>query len=207
MKTVPDLYRRLTAVGNRRNAEDRHVFACLLVAGLGQDRQTLWDFLGLTPSTLRLMLASYFPQAGIVVPVGVRTSCEPAIEEEDFRALLLSYRARNVPEEEWLATIVARRAQSANHLWEDLGLFCRDDLNGLIRRHFPILFAMNDKNMRWKKFFYRMMCEAEGMHLCKSPNCQDCVDFALCFDVARGFDTINAVIPIGSVPPALAVAI
>ncbi|PKU21899.1 nitrogen fixation protein NifQ [Telmatospirillum siberiense] len=175
-------YGRLMAGGGHRDPFDRHVFACVLAAGLTQKEQTPWDFLGLSPAVLRLLLASYFPAAGIVVPMHARSADEEMIEEEDFRFLLLSYRARNVPEEEWLATIVARRAQAANHLWEDLGLTSRNDLNGLIRRHFPALFAMNDKNMRWKKFFYRMMCEQEGLRLCKSPNCQQCPDIGTCFE-------------------------
>jgi nitrogen fixation protein NifQ len=176
-------YGRLMAGVGRRDPFDRHVFACVLAAGLEQNEQTLWDFLGVSPAILRLLLASYFPDSGISVPANARVSGEEVIEEEDFRLLLLSYRVRNVPEEEWLAAILARRAQAANHLWEDLGLASRDDLNKLIRRHFPALFALNDKNMRWKKFFYRMMCEAEGLRLCKSPNCQQCSDVVACFEV------------------------
>ncbi|MDR3437077.1 nitrogen fixation protein NifQ [Telmatospirillum sp.] len=186
MTAVPagsnETYRRLMAAAGRREPFDSHVFACVLAVGLQQERQSLWDFLGLTPAVLRVLLASYFPSSGLVIPSLARSQDEEAIEEEDFRLLLLSYRARNVPEEEWLAAIVARRAQADNHLWEDLGLASRDDLNGLIRRHFPALFAKNDKNMRWKKFFYRMMCESEGLRLCKSPNCQQCPDLALCFE-------------------------
>lgn len=180
---VAGAYARLMAGGGNRDPLDRHVFACVLAAGLAQGERTLWDYLGLSPAILRLLLAGYFPAAGIVVPAHARSSNADVIEEEDFRFLLLSYRGRNVPEEEWLAAIVARRAQAANHLWEDLGLTSRDDLNGLIRRHFPQLFALNDKNMRWKKFFYRMMCESEGLRLCKSPNCQQCPDLRACFEV------------------------
>ncbi len=175
-------YGRLMAGGGHRDPFDRHVFACVLAAGLAQTEQTLWDFLGLSPAILRLLLASYFPTAGVVVPATARSSGEEAIEEEDFRLLLLSYRARNNPEEEWLAAILARRSQASHHLWEDLGLTNRGDLNSLIRRHFPALFALNDKNMRWKKFFYRTMCESEGLRLCKSPNCQQCPDVRTCFE-------------------------
>lgn len=183
MAPAAGAYGRLMAGGGHRDPSDRHVFACVLAAGLNQTEQTLWDFMGFTPAILRLLLAGYFPKAGIVIPPHARAAEEEVIEEEDFRFLLLSHRARNVPEEEWLAAILARRAQAANHLWEDLGLFSRDDLNALIRRHFPSLFALNDKNMRWKKFFYRMMCEQEGLRLCKAPNCQDCPDLNACFEV------------------------
>ncbi len=179
---VAAAYQRLMSAGGRRDPFDRHVLACAVAVGLAQDRQTLWDFLGLSPAILRLLLASYFPTAGIQVPHQARSMREEAVEEEDFRLLLLAHRARQVPEEEWLAAILARRSQADKHLWEDLGLTSRDDLNGLIRRHFPALFALNDKHMRWKKFFYRMMCEAEGLRLCKSPNCQQCPDLRQCFE-------------------------
>ncbi|HXP98158.1 MAG TPA: nitrogen fixation protein NifQ [Telmatospirillum sp.] len=182
MRPAARAYERLMAGGGRRDPFDRHVFACVLAAGLQQNEKSLWDYLGLAPAILRLLLASYFPMAGVIIPPFARSSEEEVIEEEDFRLLLLSYRARNVPEEEWLAAILARRALAENHLWEDLGLTSRDDLNGLIRRHFPALFAMNDKNMRWKKFFYRMMCESEGLRLCKSPNCRQCPDIGTCFE-------------------------
>jgi nitrogen fixation protein NifQ len=183
MMAAARTYERLMACGGRGDRFDRHVFACILSAGLEQNEHSLWDYLGLPPAIVRLLVASYFPMAGVAIPPFARSTSEEAIEEEDFRQLLLSYRARNVPEEEWLAAILARRSQAANHLWEDLGLASRADLNELIRRHFPGLFAMNDKNMRWKKFFYRMMCESEGLRLCKSPNCQQCPDMATCFEV------------------------
>jgi nitrogen fixation protein NifQ len=167
--------------GRGRDPFDRHVFACVLTLGLEQNDLPLWDFVGLSPAILRLLLAAYFPEAGIAVPGHARQAAE-AIEEADFRLLLLSYRARHVPEEDWLAAIIARRAQAPNHLWEDLGLCCRDELNELIRRHFTGLSDLNDKKMRWKKFFYRLMCEAEGLRLCKSPNCEQCCDIVHCFE-------------------------
>lgn len=178
-------YERLMAGNGYRDPFDRHVFACVLAAGLTQAERPVNEFLGLTPAILRLLLAAYFPNTGISLPAFAR-ACVDAVEEEDFRALLLSYRGRHVPEEEWLAAIIARRSLGPNHLWEDLGLVSRDDLNALIRRHFPRLFTLNDKNMRWKKFFYRTMCEAEGMRLCKSPNCDECPDLCACFEDDSG---------------------
>lgn len=174
-------YQVLVISGERGDPVDRHLLSCVVAAGLAQTEQPLWDYLGLPPALLRLMVAAYFPNAGITVPRDAKPRPE-SIEEEDFRLLLLAHRSREVPEEEWLAWILARRAQGCNHLWEDLGLTCRDDLNTLIHRHFPSVFVLNDKNMKWKKFFYRMMCEAEGMRLCKSPNCEQCPDVGLCFE-------------------------
>ncbi|HVI51797.1 MAG TPA: nitrogen fixation protein NifQ [Candidatus Sulfotelmatobacter sp.] len=175
------IYRRLMASGGRGDLFDRHLFACTVAAALAQHQESLRDYLGLLPSVLRLLMAAYFPNYQINLDNLAKTA-EDAIEEEDFRTLLLQHRANVAPEEEWLAAIVARRAQANNHLWEDLGYHERGDLNGLFQRHFPSLYALNSKNMRWKKFFYRLMCESEGLRLCKSPNCADCPDLKLCFE-------------------------
>lgn len=175
------IYRRLMASGGRGDLFDRHLFACTVAAALAQHERPFEDYLGLTTPVLRLLMAAYFPHYSLDLTHLFKPADE-AIEEEDFRDLLLRFRAKGIPEEEWLAAIVARRAQANNHLWEDLGYSDRSDLNGLFQRHFPSLFILNSKNMRWKKFFYRQMCEAEGLRLCKSPNCAECPDLKLCFE-------------------------
>jgi nitrogen fixation protein NifQ len=85
-----------------------------------------------------------------------------------------------------LARLVARRAMRADHLWQDLGLADRSELNRMLARHFPALHAGNTGNMRWKKYFYRRLCEAEGFVLCTAPSCAVCTDFASCFGAEDG---------------------
>ncbi|MFC5356853.1 nitrogen fixation protein NifQ [Azospirillum himalayense] len=118
-------------------------------------------------------------------------SGEDAIEEEDLRAFLLDHRAAGTVEEEWLAAIVARRTLGPNHLWQDMGFANRRELNAMFRRHFPSLVALNSGDMKWKKFFYRQLCEREGLMLCKSPNCEVCDDFSACFSAEDG-DPLSA---------------
>ena len=50
-----------------------------------------------------------------------------------------------------------------------------------MQRHFPRLAALNSRDMKWKKFFYRLLCDRAGIPICKSPNCADCCDYAFCF--------------------------
>ena len=81
--------------------------------------------------------------------------------------------------------LVARMAMASmgrNHLWEDLGLRSRDELNALMQRHFPRLKAMNSGNLGWKKFIGRLLCERAEVLICKSPHCEACDEYALCFD-------------------------
>jgi nitrogen fixation protein NifQ len=40
--------------------------------------------------------------------------------------------------------------------------------------------------MKWKKFFYRQLCEREGIPVCNAPNCAVCADMALCFGPESG---------------------
>lgn len=40
--------------------------------------------------------------------------------------------------------------------------------------------------MKWKKFFYRQLCEQAEVLICKSPNCAVCSDYSLCFAPTEG---------------------
>ena len=106
-------------------------------------------------------------------------ACE---EQAWIRDLLLRNATRADAMTPWFASIVARRAMEANHLWEDLGLPDRSSLTRLIGRHFGALADRNTNNMRWKRFFYRVLCEEEGYSHCTSPTCASCSDVEKCFE-------------------------
>lgn len=172
---------------------DRHVFASL-IAVVRSDPAMPIDMplthgLGVSPDALRALLGRYFPHATNLFPDedGAEISeIDEALEEEDLRSLLLRHRAGKREEEVWLAHIVARRALCENHLWQDLGLQNRDELNQMFRQNFPSLVAANSENMKWKKFFYRQLCQTDGVVVCKSPNCEICSDHAVCFGEESG---------------------
>jgi nitrogen fixation protein NifQ len=85
-----------------------------------------------------------------------------------------------------LAIVVARRAMRPNHLWQDLGLTNRGELSALMRRHFAPLALRNRQDMKWKKFFYRMICSDDSYRLCVAPSCSECSDFNGCFGDESG---------------------
>ncbi|MGZ8409174.1 MAG: nitrogen fixation protein NifQ [Hyphomicrobium sp.] len=162
---------------------DRHVFACALRMAALDSARPLTEGLGLAPEALLTLIGTYFPTFRPLmeaIPAGASAGHD-AIEEPDLRRLLLDHRSRSVIEEEWLAAIIARRSLGANHLWQDLGLFHRRELSALLNRHFHALAVQNTNDMRWKKFFYRQLCERDGILICKAPNCAICTDFGLCF--------------------------
>jgi len=105
----------------------------------------------------------------------------PADEFDDLYALLMAHCRENNEENHWLACTIATACHGCNHLWQDMGLPSRDILSELLRRYFTTLYDRNTGNMKWKKFFYKQLCEKAEVKLCKAPSCQVCTDYAACF--------------------------
>lgn len=103
-------------------------------------------------------------------------------EIEDLTGLLLEHATYPGLLSNHLARALAQASMEPNHLWEDLGLGSRDQLNALMQTYFSSLKALNVHNMRWKKFLYRMLCERADILICKSPHCEQCDDRPACFE-------------------------
>jgi nitrogen fixation protein NifQ len=167
-------------------AFDRHVLACILAAAL-MDGGAFAERAGLAEHELNELLARYFPSTQVRAFARLSRSDETADDETIMvRDLLLAQRSTEGEVGRWLAAMVARRAMEPNHLWEDLGLRERPELSRLLARHFAPLAARNTGNMRWKRFFYRMLCEDDGFVMCTTPVCTQCNDFDLCFGEENG---------------------
>lgn len=174
-----------------RDAFDRHVVACAIaIAAMEADEvASLSVATGLGRDAIVALFAAYFPHAIGLVDAGSPAEAAPvedAIEEPDLRQLLIDHRSKGSVEEEWLAAIIARRSLGANHLWQDLGLNDRGELGRLLHRHFAPLAAGNVHDMKWKKYFYRRLCQLDGVLVCKAPNCEICTDKAVCFGDEAG---------------------
>jgi nitrogen fixation protein NifQ len=102
-------------------------------------------------------------------------------EFDDLLKLLLDGATRADEETAWMARGMAVACLGKNHLWQDMGLPHRKALSELIKYYFGPLHARNTGYMKWKKFFYKKICESEGFYLCKSPSCGACVDYSKCF--------------------------
>jgi nitrogen fixation protein NifQ len=105
----------------------------------------------------------------------------PLGEFTDLLQLLLDHRAAANDQHRRIAHLVASACMGSNHLWQDLGLPDRNALSALLSGHFPTLAARNTGNMKWKKFFYKQLCEREGINACKAPSCAACADYDKCF--------------------------
>ena len=102
-------------------------------------------------------------------------------ERNELIQLLQNYRNKEDPSSAEMAIIVATACLTKYHLWESLGLPERTQLGELIKHNFPELYALNTENMRWKRFFYRQLCEQGGDYICKAPSCGECKSYAECF--------------------------
>ncbi|HEX8545085.1 MAG TPA: nitrogen fixation protein NifQ [Pseudomonas sp.] len=99
----------------------------------------------------------------------------------ELSRLLLDGRRGREQEEVWLAEIVAAGCLGGNHLWRDLGLTSRLQLRELLTHNFPRLAMCNVQDMRWKKFFYKQLCEQNGGYVCRSPSCGICPTYDECY--------------------------
>lgn len=102
-------------------------------------------------------------------------------EWSELRDLLLAGRSGRDPGEAWMAAIVAAACLGGDHLWRDLGLASRLDLHELLMHNFPHLAMRNTQDMRWKKFFYKQLCEQDGGYVCRAPSCAQCPTYHDCF--------------------------
>lgn len=141
--------------------------------------------LGLSREEGRLLLDCYFPGAyGLLSRLrsSSRDVAPPRLDEfEDLLDLLLAYRVPGLPGSAWIARAVAAGCMGEDHLWEDLGLPSRAALRRLLAAYFPKLVAQNVHDLRWKRFFYRQLCQQAEVSLCKAPSCGVCSEYAVCF--------------------------
>lgn len=102
-------------------------------------------------------------------------------EWSEVRSLLLGEKSDPNAVELALASIIAAGCLGSGHLWRDLGMASRTMLRDLLQHNFPQLVQRNSRDMRWKKFFYKALCDHNGGHVCRSPSCDLCVNFNDCF--------------------------
>ncbi len=142
---------------------------------------------GVDAGDTRRLMQRYFPGAGegLAIPWDllstVRSDFSRDDEIEDLLHLLLDHRTRDDEETRWVAHAVATACMGENHLWQDMGLPSRTVLSKLLERYFTSLFRQNTGVMKWKKFFYKQLCERAELFICKSPSCGTCIDYQRCF--------------------------
>ncbi|MFZ3290541.1 MAG: nitrogen fixation protein NifQ [Telluria sp.] len=168
-----------------RSPGDPATLAFAGVIALAPQRAAPYDvpIAGLDGAALQALAAHIFPDLkGPLVALSCGVTGQARFDEfDDLLALLLEHRSCMDQQSRWLAHALATAAMGDNHLWQDLGLPGRGALSWLMRSQFTSLAQLNSGDMKWKKFFYRQLCEREGLTLCRSPSCGVCSDYRQCF--------------------------
>jgi nitrogen fixation protein NifQ len=189
--TPQEMYQALRQANAATGCEtfDGHVLACIFSAAASESGNcgSLTNGLGICGAALRSAIARYFP--GTLTQfesLGLDTEPEVGEDELCLRELLLPFRTAPSPLNSLMSLLIARRSTRPNHLWQDLGLADRGELSRLMQRHFWLLARRNSQDMKWKKFFYRMICREDGFRMCVAPSCSECTDFDECFGDESG---------------------
>jgi nitrogen fixation protein NifQ len=189
--TPQDMYLLLSKTNAKTACDpfDGHVLACVFAAAVNESHSggSFTDALGICGPVLRAHLECYFPGVlGQLESLGLDAESIVGEDELCLRELLWRFRTAQSPLNSLLSVLIARRATRPNHLWQDLGLANRGELSKLMQRHFALLAGRNTQDMKWKKFFYRMICREDGFSMCAAPSCSECGDFDGCFGDESG---------------------
>jgi nitrogen fixation protein NifQ len=161
---------------------NRNWLACMIASWLA-GQGVLPDFLGLEAEQFHALNEHFFP--GCELPTkalsGSQLDFSRMLEKADLINLLKQNSIQASFESELMIAVIVSGCLGSNHLWQDLGLWSRSQLSALMQFNFPELAAKNNKDMKWKKFLYKQLCEAEGLFLCRAPSCEVCIDYSKCF--------------------------
>jgi len=140
-------------------------------------------WLGLGEDEFKSMMTQHFPNYPLACLGNPKheLDAQRLDEADDLRQLLDQHRTGRSDSEKWMVDIMIAGCFGSDHLWQDLGLWCRADLSKLMMDNFKPLAERNTKDMKWKKFLYKQLCETEGIYTCRAPSCEVCKDYDNCF--------------------------
>jgi nitrogen fixation protein NifQ len=173
-----------TLVRRRASLSPNAEWLARMIASWCAGDGALPDNLGLEPADFDRLLQTFFPGARIArrAVSGRRADFARMLEKDDLTRFLQGHGAfPDLAETGWIIAILVAGCLGDDHLWQDLGLWSRADLSDLLSHNFPRLAASNRHNMKWKKFLYKQLCEAEGIYVCRAPSCEVCADYRHCF--------------------------
>jgi nitrogen fixation protein NifQ len=175
-----EAYDRLSAYGI---SSPNHEWLTCMLASWSCGEGVLPDYLGLEATQFSQLQAQLFPHTTLptLAVSGSQLDYNRMLEKDDLVKLLKQHTLVEGQESEWMIAIIVAGCLGNDHLWQDLGLWSRAQLSAMLTYNFPTLAAKNDKDMKWKKFLYKQLCEAEGIYICRAPSCEVCIDYPKCF--------------------------
>lgn len=168
-------FRLLTraVLGVLRNAQDGEL--PLYAWTLGLPQQELLDVLSACAPELGCM------EALADVQYQQLLSQRPPLNKALLTMLLANRSAAENPQHSrWLAHAVAVASLGSRHLWQDMGLAGRHEVNHLLQYYLYPLYARNKADIKWKRFLYAELGEQLGRPYLKPPECGRCREHASC---------------------------
>lgn len=156
-------------------------FLAHLIAGWTLGDGVLPPDLGLGPQRFARLMAAHFPRLAWQPQPDHGPALVLYPEFDDLVRFIGAHADTTVAGADDLTLVLATGCMGSDHLWQDLGLPSRRELSQLIALNFPELGTLNSRDMKWKKFLYRELCQREGIFVCASPSCEACADYANCF--------------------------
>jgi len=183
-------WRTLIDAATDAEAPEVQALAGVLATAFERHGTQLQPLTGLGAGATRHLLARWFPGVDAALEIDWHalanaTRDEPRADEiEDLVALLADNGAAAAGDREetlWVAHALGQASLGEDHLWQDLHLPSRRELSALMTRWFPALAARNDRDMKWKKFLYKQLCDKAQLQICRAPSCGVCSDYAVCY--------------------------
>ena len=167
---------------NSQVTPNQEWLACI-IASWCDGQSVLPDYLGLESDQFKQLTDTCFQGCNLPeqAPSGSKLDFSRMLEKEDLVNLLKHYSRPDTLEMNWMIAIIVAGCLGSDHLWQDLGLWSRSQLSAMLQYNFPELAAKNNQDMKWKKFLYKQLCEAEGLYLCRAPSCNVCIDYPKCY--------------------------
>lgn len=178
-----DRYGIYSSLLSRAIEDPNSEWLCRIIASWRVGEGVLPECLGLDPERFRFLTERFFPGRRLPckAAAGKRADFSRMPEKEALAGLLRNFANPEVAQIEEIISMLVAACLGSDHLWQDLGLWSRSDLSRMLKHNFPALVKKNVHDMKWKKFLYKQLCEAEGIHLCRAPSCDVCVDYKGCF--------------------------
>ena len=148
--------------------------------------------LGLPQQTLLQVLAACAPELGCMEALAdaqyqLLLSQRPPLHGALLDMLLANRSAAEDPQHgRWLAHAVAVASLGSRHLWQDMGLAGRHELNQLLQYYLYPLYARNQADIKWKRFLYAELGEQLGRPDLKPPECGRDHTHAVCLPTLSG---------------------
>jgi len=181
-ESMPDRRQQMFAELMDASADDENAaYLASMLASWYTGVGVLPAYMGLTPETFHAMLQRFFPAFTQLKLAQADKVSSDMPEQQELASLFAADYADDDEMRAWIADILIAGCAGRRHLWEDLGLFTRKDLTDMMHANFPQLAQRNTRDMKWKKFIYKQLCEREGIIACPAPTCDACADFSVCF--------------------------